>query len=172
MLGDRIEIELAVRRRAEGLMQHVQNRLLPGIQRFVALALLLEADHDVVLRAGVQDRVADGLNGAVGQPSRRPIPCESGRPARGPANRTYTSVPPRKSIPYRNASVLKDRGPAGDAAESAESGDKILRLAHPIDVYVVKEFHSDTYPPLFDTVTAVMFPIEPFPPFHLEAATR
>ena len=47
-----IEIRLARCVAAEGLVENVQDLLLAGVERLIALALLLETDHDVVLRAG------------------------------------------------------------------------------------------------------------------------
>ena len=50
----------------KSLVQYVENCILAGVERLIARALLLEADHHVALRCRVPD-IADGLNGAVGE---------------------------------------------------------------------------------------------------------
>ena len=39
--------------RAEGFVQRVKNGLLAGVERFIALTFLFQANHHIVLRAGV-----------------------------------------------------------------------------------------------------------------------
>src|ERR1700684_3644015 len=66
--GNRVEILLAGSACGfEGLVQHVQNRLLTGVERLVSLARFLDADNHIVLRSTIQNIVADCLNRTVSQ---------------------------------------------------------------------------------------------------------
>src|SRR5579863_8919936 len=68
VFGDRIEINFSGGvRGAESFVEHVEDRLLVGVERGFVLALAREADDYVILRAGIQHSVADGLDGAIGE---------------------------------------------------------------------------------------------------------
>src|ERR1700677_3426020 len=160
ILANRIEIEFAVRGRAKSLVQRVQNRLLPSVQRLVSLAFFIQTNHDIVLRSGTQHRVANRLNRAVRQSGcGQSFANLVNRRRAGESHIHQRAAAEVDSV--LDAAVLQDGGPAGDE-QNCRKGDKILRLAHPVDVDVFKKFHSDTYPPLFDTVCRINVPASAF----------
>src|SRR6202041_1575957 len=106
-------IEFAIGCGAKGLVQRVQNGLLADVERFIALALLLKANHDVILRAGIQDRVADGLDGAVRDAGRSEAFANliDGSGA-GEANVNQRATAEIDAV--LDAAILQNRGPAKD----------------------------------------------------------
>ena len=143
---DGVEIRLACFRAAEGLVQDVHDLLLAGVQGFVALAFLLEADHESFLRAGIGN-VADLLNGAIRQAGiGEAFANLVDRRRAGEADVDQSAAAEVDAVIQRP--VIAGDGDPADGQKRQGEGDEVLRLPHPIDIDVAEEFHAETYPSL------------------------
>ncbi len=62
--------------------------------------------------------------------------------------------------------VMAQNGEPADGQKDERKADEVLRLAHPIDIDVMKEFHAQSYPLFFDTVRRVFVPGRRAPKRH------
>ena len=130
-------------------MQNIQDGLLARIERILVLSPAFETDYDVVLSAVIQNCIADRLNRTVSQTRSRQALANliDGRwTSEAHINQRATA----EINAVAQAIVLENRGPSHDQQDQGQCSE-IFRLPHPVNVNVPKKFHSDTYPPLFDT---------------------
>ena len=122
---------------------------LPASSDLIALPLLLEANHHVVLRARPRTMSLIVLDGAVVQPGLTQAPCESGRC--GAAPQTAHTPACHRGNRCRSASRRASESKPAHRQQSQGKSDEVLRLPHPVNVDAREKFHSESYPPFFDT---------------------